>query len=313
MNNKKINTLPKAVFIMGPTASEKTKLAIRLKEKFNFGIISVDSVLIYRDMNIGTNKPSLEERRIAEHKLIDILDPSDIYSAIDFQKDALLEMKKIVSSNRIPLLVGGSIFYFNVLLNGLSVLPSKNLEIRKKIFNEIKKNGLYSIYKKIKKIDAESVKKIHPNDSQRLSRILEIFLISGKKPSELKKNINFKFPYKTLQIQIVPHNRNVLNKNIEIRFFEMLKKGFEQEVLMLYHRKNLNKNLPSMKSIGYRQMWSYLSGEINHKEMIKKSIQATKILAKHQITWLNKLKNGYKFEINDINKICEKIKYFIKY
>lgn len=313
MHDKKLKNLPKAIFIMGPTASEKTKLAIKLKEQFNFKIISVDSTLIYRYMNIGTNKPSLEERRFAEHKLIDIIDPSEFYSAANFQKDALSEMNKIVSLNYIPLLVGGSIFYFNVLLNGLSVLPSKDLIIRKKIYNEVKKNGLNSIYEKLKKIDIESAKKIHPNDFQRLSRALEIFLISGKKPTELKKYKNFNFPYKTLQIQIIPDNKELLNKKIEVRFFEMLKKGFEQEVSMLYHRGDLNKNLPSMKSIGYRQMWSYFNGEINYKEMIKKSIQATKILAKRQITWLNKLNHGCKFEMNNIDGIFKKIKNFIKY
>lgn len=313
MKNKNLKMYPKIILIMGPTASEKTKLAIKLKKKFNFEIISVDSTLIYRDMDIGTNKPSLEERKLAQHRLIDILDPSEYYSAFNFQNDALIEIKKIISSDKIPLLVGGSMFYFNVLLNGLSILPSKNSKIRQKILNEAKKNGVYSIYKKLKKIDIESAKKIHPNDFQRLSRALEIFLISGKNLTELKRYKKFKFPYRTLQIKIMPDNLEILNKKIELRFFEMLKKGFEEEVLMLYHRKDLNKNLPSIKSIGYRQMWSYLNSEINYNEMIKQSIHATKILAKHQITWLKKWNKGYLFRSNDINGIFEKIKNFIEY
>lgn len=302
---------PKAIFIIGPTASEKTKLAIELKKKINIEIISVDSTLIYRGMNIGTAKPTKNEMKLAPHRLIDILDPSQYYSVAHFRKDALLEMKKITSLGKIPLLVGGSMLYFKSLLDGLSNLPSANFKIRSEIKEIVQKFGLNLLYKKLKKIDLESARKIHPNDFRRLSRALEIFLISGKKPTELKKKKS-KIFYNILQLIILPKDRQELNKKIKFRFLKMLKQGFEEEFSILYKRKDLNKNLPSMQSIGYKQMWSYFSGKINYNEMVEQSIYATYQLAKKQLTWLKKWNGGHKIFFFDIQKIVDKISYFIE-
>lgn len=277
---------PKAIFLMGPTASGKTALAIALRQKLPVDIISVDSALIYRGMDIGTAKPDATEQSLAPHRLIDILDPALPYSAADFRRDALSAMEEITAAGRIPLLVGGTMLYFKALLNGLSPLPSANPEIRAEIEKKATEKGWEAIHKELELVDPVAAQRIHPNDPQRLSRALEVYLISGKTMTELTKISGESLPYDVYQFAIAPKDRNVLHQRIEARFKQMLTCGFEDEVKSLYERGDLHEDLPSVRCVGYRQMWSYLSGEIDYDEMVYRGICATRQLAKRQITWL---------------------------
>lgn len=277
---------PKAIFLMGPTASGKTALAISLRQKLPVDIISVDSALIYRGMDIGTAKPDATEQSLAPHRLIDILDPALPYSAADFRRDALNAMKEITAAGRIPLLVGGTMLYFKALLEGLSPLPNANSDVRAEIENKAAEQGWEAIHKELALVDPVAAQRIHPNDPQRLSRALEVYLISGKTMTELTKISGESLPYDVYQFAIAPKDRNVLHQRIEARFKQMLTCGFEDEVKSLYERGDLHEDLPSVRCVGYRQMWSYLSGEIDYDEMVYRGICATRQLAKRQITWL---------------------------
>ncbi|WGO83767.1 tRNA (adenosine(37)-N6)-dimethylallyltransferase MiaA [Arsenophonus apicola] len=302
---------PQAIFIMGPTASGKTALAMALRQKLPVEIISVDSALIYRGMDIGTAKPTLEEQQIAPHRLIDILDPSQSYSAADFRRDALTEMEKIVASGRIPLLVGGTMLYFKALLEGLSPLPAADVTIRAEIEMQAKQSGWKAIHKRLQEVDPISAARIHPNDPQRLSRALEVFLVSGKSLTELTKIVEAELPYNVLQFAISPQDRKILHQRIEMRFLQMLNAGFEDEVSALYARGDLHQDLPAIRSVGYRQMWSYLSGEINYDEMVYRGICATRQLAKRQITWLKGWKNVHRLDSDDIKGALNTILHLI--
>ncbi|MBI6528597.1 tRNA (adenosine(37)-N6)-dimethylallyltransferase MiaA [Proteus vulgaris] len=277
---------PKAIFLMGPTASGKTALAIALRQKLPVDIISVDSALIYRGMDIGTAKPDATEQSLAPHRLIDILDPALPYSAADFRRDALSAMEEITAAGRIPLLVGGTMLYFKALLDGLSPLPSANSDVRAEIEKKATEQGWEAIHKELALVDPVAAQRIHPNDPQRLSRALEVYLISGKTMTELTKISGESLPYDVYQFAIAPKDRNVLHQRIEARFKQMLTCGFEDEVKSLYERGDLHEDLPSVRCVGYRQMWSYLSGEIDYDEMVYRGICATRQLAKRQITWL---------------------------
>lgn len=277
---------PKAIFLMGPTASGKTALAIALRQKLPVDIISVDSALIYRGMDIGTAKPDATEQSLAPHRLIDILDPAFPYSAADFRRDALNAMEEITAVGRIPLLVGGTMLYFKALLEGLSPLPSANSDVRAEIEKKAAEQGWEAIHKELALVDPVAAQRIHPNDPQRLSRALEVYLISGKTMTELTKISGESLPYDVYQFAIAPKDRNVLHQRIEARFKQMLTCGFEDEVKALYERGDLHEDLPSVRCVGYRQMWSYLSGEIDYDEMVYRGICATRQLAKRQITWL---------------------------
>ena len=277
---------PKAIFLMGPTASGKTALAIALRQKLPVDIISVDSALIYRGMDIGTAKPDATEQSLAPHRLIDILDPAFPYSVADFRRDALNAMEEITAAGRIPLLVGGTMLYFKALLEGLSPLPSANSDVRAEIEKKAAEQGWEAIHKELALVDPVAAQRIHPNDPQRLSRALEVYLISGKTMTELTKISGESLPYDVYQFAIAPKDRNVLHQRIEARFKQMLTCGFEDEVKALYERGDLHEDLPSVRCVGYRQMWSYLSGEIDYDEMVYRGICATRQLAKRQITWL---------------------------
>lgn len=302
---------PQAIFIMGPTASGKTALAMALCQKLPVEIISVDSALIYRGMDIGTAKPTLEEQQIAPHRLIDILDPSQSYSVADFRCDALAEMENIVASGRIPLLVGGTMLYFKALLDGLSPLPSADVTIRAEIELQAKQSGWGAIHKRLQEVDPISAARIHPNDPQRLSRALEVFLVSGKSLTELTEIVEAELPYNVLQFAISPQDRKILHQRIEMRFLQMLNAGFEDEVSALYARGDLHQDLPAIRSVGYRQMWSYLSGEINYDEMVYRGICATRQLAKRQITWLKGWKNVHRLDSDDIKGALNTILHLI--
>ncbi|MBY7865133.1 tRNA (adenosine(37)-N6)-dimethylallyltransferase MiaA [Vibrio fluvialis] len=278
--------LPLALFLMGPTASGKTDLAIRLRQKFPVEIISVDSALIYKGMDIGTAKPDQDELALAPHRLIDILDPSEAYSAADFRRDALREMQAIVDQGKIPLLVGGTMLYYKALLEGLSPLPAADPEIRQQIEQEAQQLGWAALHEQLRQIDPISAERIHSNDPQRLSRALEVYRISGKTLTELTQTKGEALPFRVKQFAIAPKERAELHRRIELRFEKMVEAGFEDEVKALYARKDLHPDLPSIRCVGYRQMWDYLDGNCTLDEAIFRGICATRQLAKRQITWL---------------------------
>ncbi|MCK8565545.1 tRNA (adenosine(37)-N6)-dimethylallyltransferase MiaA [Yersinia ruckeri] len=277
---------PPAIFIMGPTASGKTALSIALRQRLPVELISVDSALIYRGMDIGTAKPSAEELALAPHRLIDIRDPAESYSAADFRKDALKEMDEITAAGRIPLLVGGTMLYFKALLDGLSPLPSADPAVRQRIEQQAAELGWERLHQQLAEVDPVSAARIHPNDPQRLSRALEVFFISGKTLTELTKISGETLAYQVHQFAIAPASRELLHQRIELRFRQMLDAGFETEARALFNRGDLHTDLPAIRCVGYRQMWSYLSGEIDYDEMVFRGICATRQLAKRQITWL---------------------------
>ncbi|KKD62035.1 tRNA dimethylallyltransferase [Grimontia sp. AD028] len=283
--------LPKAIFLMGPTASGKTDLAIGLRKQFPVEIISVDSALIYKEMDIGTAKPTEDELALAPHRLIDILDPSEAYSAADFRADALREMEEIVAKGRIPLLVGGTMLYFKALLEGLSPLPPADPAIRAKIEQEAKEHGWQALHDELCNIDPVAGARIHPNDPQRLSRALEVFRISGKTLTELTETKGEPLPYEVHQFAIAPKERGELHRRIELRFQKMMEAGFEAEVRKLYDRGDLNPDMPSIRCVGYRQMWDYLAGSCSLDDAVYRGVCATRQLAKRQITWLRSWDN----------------------
>ena len=277
---------PLAIFLMGPTASGKTDLAIQLRQQLPVEVISVDSALIYRDMDIGTAKPSKAELALAPHRLIDICDPAESYSAANFRTDALREMQEISAQGKIPLLVGGTMLYYKALLEGLSPLPSADEKVRSEIEAKAALIGWGGLHQELSKIDPISAQRINPNDSQRINRALEVFYLTGKTLTELTAQKGEALPYDILQFAIAPEQREVLHLRIEQRFHKMIELGFQQEVEKLYRRPDLNENLPSIRCVGYRQMWEYLRGDYDHDEMIFRGICATRQLAKRQITWL---------------------------
>jgi len=285
------NELPLALFLMGPTASGKTALAIELTKKYPVEVISVDSALIYKGMDIGTAKPDAEELALAPHRLIDILEPSEAYSAADFRADALKEMDDIVANGKIPLLVGGTMLYYKALLEGLSPLPAADPEVRKQIESEAEQYGWEALHDQLRDLDPVSAQRIHPNDPQRLSRALEVYRISGKTLTELTQVKGDALPYRVKQFAIAPKERAELHRRIELRFDKMIDAGFEDEMKALYSRKELHPDLPSIRCVGYRQMWDYLDGKCSLEEAKFRGICATRQLAKRQITWLRSWDN----------------------
>ncbi|WP_431296585.1 tRNA (adenosine(37)-N6)-dimethylallyltransferase MiaA [Rahnella sp. PAMC 25559] len=286
MTDSEKHSAPPAIFIMGPTASGKTALAMSLMKHLPVELISVDSALIYRGMDIGTAKPTAEELADAPHRLIDILDPTQAYSAADFRADALREMAEITARNKIPLLVGGTMLYFKALLEGLSPLPQADAAVRERIEKQAQEQGWKALHDQLSEIDPVAAMRIHPNDPQRLSRALEVFYISGKTLTELTKISGETLPYRVHQFAIAPTRRELLHSRIEERFSQMLSNGFEDEVRTLLARGDLHTDLPSIRCVGYRQMWSYLSGEFDYDEMVYRGVCATRQLAKRQMTWL---------------------------
>lgn len=284
--NNKMTQKPLALFLMGPTASGKTDLAIALRQELPVEVISVDSALIYKGMDIGTAKPSKAELALAPHRLIDILDPAESYSAMNFHSDALREMAEITAQGKIPLLVGGTMLYYKALLEGLSPLPSADPTIRAEIEARAEQHGWAALHQELANIDPVAGARINPNDSQRINRALEVFYITGKTMTELTAQQGEALPYNILQFAIAPEDRAVLHQRIEQRFHKMIDLGFEEEVKRLFLREDLHINLPSIRCVGYRQMWEYLQGDISLDEAIFKGICATRQLAKRQITWL---------------------------
>lgn len=304
MNNEQ---LPLALFLMGPTASGKTDLAIRLRQQYPVEIISVDSALIYKDMDIGTAKPDAHEQAQAPHRLIDILDPSESYSAADFRRDALYEMNQIVAEGKIPLLVGGTMLYYKALLEGLSPLPAANPEIRQQIEQQALTIGWDQLHDQLKQIDPVSAERIHPNDPQRLSRALEVYRISGKTLTELTQTKGESLPFRVKQFAIAPKERAELHRRIELRYEKMIEADFEKEMRALYARGDLHPDLPSIRCVGYRQMWDYLEGKCTLDDAVFKGICATRQLAKRQITWLRSWDNLTWLDSENIEQALETV------
>jgi len=271
---------------MGPTASGKTALAMALQEALPCDIVSVDSALIYRNMDIGTAKPTKAELAQYPHRLIDLRDASESYSAADFCRDALAEIAEIRSNGRIPLLVGGTMMYFKSLIEGISPLPTANAEIRQAIESEALDIGWQAMHDQLAKIDPVSAERIHPNDPQRVTRALEVYKLTGNTLTQLTQIKGDKLAGNVLQLAITPTERSTLHERIALRYQQMIDMGFEQEVMKLKSRGDLHQNLPSIRCVGYRQMWQYLDGEFDHDEMIFRGICATRQLAKRQLTWL---------------------------
>lgn len=292
-----MSSLPPAIFLMGPTASGKTDLAIELADQLPCELISVDSALVYRGMDIGTAKPQAETLAQYPHHLIDIRDPSESYSAADFRAEALALMADITARGRIPLLVGGTMLYFKSLIEGMADMPAADADVRLQLEREAETHGWGSLHEALARIDPESASRIHPNDPQRLLRALEVYRLSGITMSEFRHrqraengNVaacgNGRLPYTVAQFAIAPAERRTLHERIALRFGQMLEQGFVEEVERLRARGDLHEGLPSIRAVGYRQVWQYLDGRMGRGEMKERGIVATRQLAKRQFTWL---------------------------
>jgi len=280
-------SLPPALFIMGPTASGKTDLAMSLMSHLPVELISVDSGQIYRDMNIGTAKPDAATLLRAPHRLIDIRDPAERYSAAEFRDDALREMQQITAAGRLPVLVGGTMLYFRALEYGLSPLPAADTVVRAQLESEASEIGWAGMHQQLAEIDPVAAERIHPNDPQRIQRALEVYRISGTTMTEhYKAEPETDFPYQAVKLSISPDDRSLLHERIARRFHTMMELGFVDEVEALYRRGDLNLDMPSVRTVGYRQFWHHVSGDCSLTEATEKAIIATRQLAKRQLTWL---------------------------
>ncbi len=287
---------------MGPTASGKSKLALQLAQALKGQIISVDSSLVYRDMDIGTAKPSHSERSEIPHFLIDIIDPKENFSVGQFRKQAIKYVHEIQHKDSLPILVGGTMLYFNSLFFGLAALPEANPIIRHELDEQAKLIGWAKMHQNLQKIDPVSADRIHPNDPQRIQRALEIFFTSGiTMTTWLNKASKQPLPFRPIPIIVAPDDRAVLHTEIARRFNEMLDQGLVKEVEHLYQRGDLSSRLPSIRSVGYRQVWEYLAGQYDYPTMVNKAIIATRQLAKRQLTWLRKMPCNLKFSSYDRN------------
>ncbi|ADE11617.1 tRNA (adenosine(37)-N6)-dimethylallyltransferase MiaA [Sideroxydans lithotrophicus] len=313
-----MSALPPAIFLMGPTASGKTGVAIELVKHLPVELISVDSALVFRDMDIGTAKPDAATLARAPHHLIDIIDPTEAYSAAAFRHDALRLMADITARGKIPLLVGGTMLYFKALREGLSPLPQADAEVRIKLDEIIAQHGIEHLHARLAEVDAETAARLHATDTQRIQRAMEIYLVSGQpmsvlikkspspQPSDETTSHSTKpasgqvagypegrgsqfagdLPYRILSIALIPSDRAVLHQRIATRFADMLQQGLVAELRGLRAKYPLHRDMTSMRCVGYRQAWEYLESEITESELLEKGIAATRQLAKRQLTWL---------------------------
>lgn len=323
---------PVVIYLMGPTASGKTDLAVALTKALPCDIISVDSALVYKGMDIGTAKPDADVLKEAPHRLINVCEATESYSAAHFREDALKEMAAIIAKGRIPLLVGGTMMYFKALDQGLATLPSADPVIRQKLLDEAEEKGWGFMHQKLAKVDPVSAKRIHPNDPQRLQRALEVYEISGrtltdfwadqaetKEKQETGQNIEAHYTnwgrdsfsalsYNAINIAVSPKERSTLHDRIALRFKQMLSNGFVEEVKELHQSGKLDLSMPSMRCVGYRQVWEYLDGKFSYDEMVDRGIIATRQLAKRQITWLRRWPNLNWFESEDPELLAKVLK-----
>jgi tRNA dimethylallyltransferase len=308
----KFGQLPKAIFLMGPTASGKSRIAVQLAHALNAEIISVDSALVFKGMDIGTAKPTLEEREGITHHLIDILDPAEAFSTGQFRNRALALMDEIHQRDKLPILVGGTMLYFNALNHGLAQLPEASPVIRARLDTELLLSGSQVLHQRLQAIDPQAAARIHPNDPQRVQRALEVYEISGKTLSSFfSDQQSAKIPFSIKKLIITPEDRAELHKIIALRFNNMLENGFIAEVEKLFNRGDLNEKLPAIRTVGYRQVWSYFKGEMDKETMTEKAIIATRQLAKRQFTWLRKETDASVFftgQANLLAKILENLR-----
>lgn len=299
----------KAIIIRGPTASGKTDLSLRLAENLPIEIISVDSVMVYKGLDIGSAKPAKEILDKYPHHLIDICDPGDKYSAGKFVEDAQQKIRDIQAHNRIPVLVGGTMMYYKVLQDGLNELPKANDEIRNQIDQEAKDQGWPEMHRKLKGIDPEAAKKIKPNDRQRIQRAIEVYMISGTTISELKKKDSGNHEFEFLAFSLMPTDREVLYHNINLRFDSMIEVGLLDEVISLLDDDLVSVNSHSMQSIGYKEMLGHIDGKISLDEAVDAAKMSSRRYAKRQITWLRSMDDQYKLDpLNGNNhQLIEKI------
>ncbi|MEN8175039.1 MAG: tRNA (adenosine(37)-N6)-dimethylallyltransferase MiaA [Pseudomonadota bacterium] len=282
---------------MGPTAAGKTELAVELVRRLPLEIISVDSALVYRGMDIGTAKPDEGVLRRAPHRLLDICDPAESYSVARFRADALREMRTILAAGGVPLLVGGTMLYFRALQEGLSDLPSADPELRRRLLDEGRRLGWQAMHARLGTLDPASAERIHPNDPQRILRALEVYELTGQSLSSWhEREARPNFPFRVLKLILAPGDRQVLRERIAARFRGMLAQGLEAEVAALLARPDVHRDLPSMRSVGYRQVAQFLDGEISREEMVEKGVAATRQLAKRQYTWLRRERGAHWLE-----------------
>ncbi|MDD2800098.1 MAG: tRNA (adenosine(37)-N6)-dimethylallyltransferase MiaA [Methylococcales bacterium] len=288
---------PPALFLMGPTASGKSALAVQLAQQLNGEIISVDSALVFKGMDIGTAKPTLSERGGVAHHLIDILDPAESFSTGQFRKLALELMADITERGKLPILVGGTMLYFNALNSGLAVLPEADASIRAKLDQELAQLGKEALHQRLAQVDPQAAARIHPNDPQRVQRALEVYEISGQPLTSFFTEAQSQpIPYNKIKLIIAPEDRKILHEVIAKRFMRMLEQGLIEEVEKLFARGDLTEQLPAIRAVGYRQVWSYLQGEYDLETMAEKAIAATRQLAKRQFTWLRKESDAQHFQ-----------------
>lgn len=306
-------SLPSAICLMGPTAAGKTDLAVSLHETLACDIISVDSALIYRGMDIGTAKPEKELLARAPHRLIDIIAAKDSYSVARFYDDALREMQEITSRGRTPLLVGGTMMYYKVLQNGIASLPCADDKVRAAISLDAEKHGWPYVHEQLALVDPESAARLKPTDSQRLQRALEVFRVTGKtltqfwqdQQSQSESGAIPPAPYEFINLSIAPSDRSELHQRIALRFDIMLKSGFIEEVEGFYHSGEVTADMSSMRCVGYRQVWDYLDGKLTKDEMRERGVIATRQLAKRQLTWLRSWPNLHQLETNDVKVLAK--------
>ncbi|OGT40133.1 MAG: tRNA (adenosine(37)-N6)-dimethylallyltransferase MiaA [Gammaproteobacteria bacterium RIFCSPHIGHO2_12_FULL_38_14] len=298
------------ICLLGPSASGKTSLAVEMVKRFPCDIISVDSAMVYKGMDIGTAKPDHHTLEIAPHRLIDMVDPAHAYSAGQFRTDALREIKKIVAQNRIPLLVGGTMMYFRILQQGLADLPVQNPALRQQLQMKANEMGWPALHKELAAIDPIAATRIHIHDQQRIQRALEVYYLTGEAiTKQQQEDTSALQDYAIQHIALYPKDRNKLHEKIKQRFYGMLEQGFVKEVERLYERSDLSITLPSIRSVGYREMWAYLSSAITYDEMVEQALASTRQLAKRQMTWLRSFKDISMFDPDASRFLDDILKY----
>jgi tRNA dimethylallyltransferase len=274
-----------AVCIMGPTCTGKTALALHLAERYPVEVVSVDSALVYRGMDVGTSKPSPAERAAVPHHLIDVCDPSEPYSAGRFRRDALECIARIRGRGRVPLLVGGTMLYLRALTHGLAPLPEADAAVRARIDAEARRSGWPALHARLGEVDAAAAARIRPLDAQRIQRALEVWTLTGERLSDLQRRAE-PAPLRLARFALLPVEREALYRRINARFDAMMAAGFLEEVQRLRDRGDLDADLPSLRAVGYRQLWQHLEGRATLEEAVEAARQATRNLAKRQLTWL---------------------------
>jgi tRNA dimethylallyltransferase len=285
---------------MGPTAMGKSALAVYLAQHLNCEIISVDSMLVFRGMDIGTAKPSHQQQGGIAHHMIDILDPAQVFSTGQFREQAMVLIEQIIDRGKVPLLGGGTMLYFKGLFDGLAQLPDANPQLRTALEEQAAQIGWQAMHRELAAVDPESAQRIHPNDPQRIQRALEVYKISGEPLSVLMKRSTDSLPaYDFIKLSIIPEHRSRLHETIRSRFMDMLEQGLIQETRTFFERNDLSAKLPSMRSVGYRQVWAYLDQQLDYLGMVEHGVIATRQLAKRQLTWLRRIETTKQYIIDE--------------